>query len=319
MAVSDQPLSANAATSATAPRPRHRVTPGERGETLAAFAFLLPNIVGFLLFTFVAAVASLGIALTNWNLLSPPTFVGLANFGRVATDPDFRVVLGNTLYFVAGTVPLSMALALAVALALNTKLRGLAILRSVYFLPVITPTVVIALVWRWFYNPDFGILNDILRAVGVRSPPNWLSDFRWAMPSIILMSVWKSLGYNMIVFLAGLQAIPAELYEAASIDGAGRWAKFRHVTLPMLTPTTFFVLITSVIGSFQVFDQVVVLTEGGPAGTTRSIVYYLWQQAFAFLRMGYGAAIAWALFGIIFLVTALQWGLQRRWVHYEVE
>lgn len=287
-------------------------------EALAGYLFLLPNLVGFLIFTALAVVASAAISLTDWDLLSSPKFVGLDNYVKLLTaDPLFRKVLLNTFYFTFVSVPLTVVISLGLALALNQGIRGLALYRAAYFMPVITAMVVVALIWRWLYNPDFGVLNYLLNQLGIRRPPNWLADQHWAMPAVIIMAVWKQVGYNMVIFLAGLQAIPANLYEAASIDGAGRWERFRYVTLPMLTPTTFFVLVISLIGSLQVFDAVLVLTEGGPANTTRTIVFHIWEQAFRFLHMGYAAAIAWILFFIIFLITLVQWRLQGRWVHYE--
>ena len=287
-------------------------------EAIAGYLFLLPNLAGFLVFTALAVVASAAISLTDWDLLSAPKFVGLDNYVKLLTaDPLFRKVLLNTFYFTFVSVPLTVVISLGLALALNQGIRGLALFRAAYFMPVITAMVVVALIWRWLYNPDFGVLNYLLNQLGIRRPPNWLADQRWAMPAVIIMAVWKQVGYNMVSFLAGLQAIPANLYEAASIDGAGRWERFRYVTLPMLTPTTFFVLVISLIGSLQVFDAVLVLTEGGPANTTRTIVFHIWEQAFRFLHMGYAAAIAWILFFIIFLITLVQWKLQGRWVHYE--
>ncbi len=287
-------------------------------EAIAAYLFLLPNLVGFLVFTVLAVVASAAISLTNWDLLSAPEFVGLDNYRTLLTDdPLFRSVLVNTAYFTGASVPLAIVISLALALALNQGIRGLPLFRAAYFMPVITAMVVVALIWRWFYNPDFGVLNYLLLKLGVRNPPNWLADRRWAMPAVIIMAVWKQLGYNMVIFLAGLQAIPDNLYEAAAIDGAGRWARFRHITLPLLTPTTFFILIVSLIGSLQVFDAVLVLTGGGPANATRTIVFHIWEQAFQFLKMGYAAAVAWILFFLIFAITLVQWRLQRRWVYYE--
>lgn len=287
-------------------------------ETIAGYLFLLPNIVGFVIFTALAVVASAGISLTEWDLLSDPVFVGFDNYVELFTnDPLFRTVLWNTFYFTIVSVPASTIIALALALVFNTGLRMIPLFRTAYFLPVITATVVVALIWRWFYNPDFGILNYVLWRLGVDSPPNWLASRTWAMPAIIIMATWKQVGYNMVIFLAGLQAIPSTLYEAASIDGAGRWRRFLNITLPLLTPTTFFVLVISIIGSLQVFDAVLVLTDGGPANATRTMVYHIWQEAFVFLEMGYAAAVAWVLFFIVFLVTLAQWRLQRRWVHYE--
>jgi multiple sugar transport system permease protein len=294
-----------------------RLKPATR-EAIAAYLFLLPNMLGFVIFTVLAVAASAVISLTNWDLLSPAKFVGLANYQRLLTnDPLFHKVLVNTFYFTFVSVPLAVILSLVLALALNQGLRGVTVFRTIYFLPVITSMVVVALIFRWFYNPDFGVLNYVLFKIGINNPPNWLANRQWAMPAIIIMAVWKQLGYNMVIFLAGLQAIPTNLYEAASIDGAGKWERFRHITIPMLTPTTFFIVVISIIHSLQVFDAVLVLTEGGPANATRTIVYHIWQQAFQFLQMGYAAAVAWVLFFMIFLVTMLQWKLQGRWVHYE--
>jgi multiple sugar transport system permease protein len=287
-------------------------------EAIAGYLFLLPNLLGFLIFTVLAVGASAVISMTDWDLLSRPKFVGLDNYVKLLSgDPLFRKVLLNTFYFTFVSVPLTVVISLALALALNQGIRGLALYRAAYFMPVITAMVVVALIWRWFYNPDFGVLNYLLNQLGIRRPPNWLADQRWAMPAVMIMAIWKHVGYNMVIFLAGLQAIPTNLYEAASIDGAGRWERFRYVTLPMLTPTTFFVLVISLIGSLQVFDAVLVLTDGGPANATRTIVFHIWEQAFRFLHMGYAAAIAWILFFIIFLITLVQWKLQGRWVHYE--
>jgi multiple sugar transport system permease protein len=296
---------------------RARMSLGNR-ETIAGYLFLLPNIVGFVIFTALAVVASAGISLTRWDLLSDPVFVGLDNYIELFTnDPLFRTVLWNTFYFTAVSVPASTIIALGLALLLNSGLRMIPLFRTAYFLPVITATVVVALIWRWFYNPDFGILNYVLWNLGVDSPPNWLASRTWAMPAVIIMAVWKQVGYNMVIFLAGLQAIPTSLYEAAAMDGASGWRRFLNITLPLLTPTTFFVLIISIIGSLQVFDAVLVLTDGGPANATRTMVYHIWEEAFVFLEMGYAAAVAWVLFFVVFLVTLLQWKLQQRWVHYE--
>jgi multiple sugar transport system permease protein len=296
---------------------RRRLTLKQR-EAIAGYLFLLPNMVGFLLFTAFAVAASAAISLTEWDLLSDPKFIGFANYVELFTnDPLFRTVLWNTFYFTIASVPSSTVLALILALILNAGLRGVPIFRAMYFLPVITATVVVALIWRWFYNPDFGILNYALYRLGVDAPPNWLASRDWAMPSVIILSVWKQVGYNMVIFLAGLQAIPSSLYDAASIDGAGRWQRFRDITLALLTPTTFFVVVVSIIGSLQVFDAVLVLTDGGPANATRTMVYHIWEEAFVFLEMGYAAAVAWVLFFLVFMVTLLQWKLQSRWVHYE--
>ena len=288
-----------------------------RRETLAAYGFLLPNLIGFLIFTLLPVVAALLISLTDWNLLQPPKWVGLQNFATLAQDPLFRKVLGNTAIYVLGTVPVQMILALLVAMALNQRLPGTLFFRAAFFMPVVTSAVAIALVWRWIYNADFGVLNSFLYMLGVSDPPNWLTSTRWALPSVMIMSVWQQIGFSMVLFLAGLQGVPEHLYEAARIDGAGPFQRFLFITVPMLTPTTFFVFVINIINSFQVFDQAFIMTGGGPANATNTIVYNIYQNAFQFFKMGYAAAMAWVLFAIIFIVTVVQFRLQSRWVHYE--
>ncbi|MCC6310777.1 MAG: sugar ABC transporter permease [Trueperaceae bacterium] len=289
----------------------------QRRETLAAYGFLLPNLVGFLIFTLLPVIAALFISLTDWNLLQPPKWVGLKNFVTLAQDPLFRKVLGNTAVYVLGTVPVQMILALLVAMALNQGLPGTLFFRAAFFMPVVTSAVAIALVWRWIYNADFGVLNSFLFMLGVSDPPQWLTSTRWALPSVMIMSVWQQIGFSMVLFLAGLQGVPEHLYEAARIDGAGPFQRFLFITVPMLTPTTFFVFVINIINSFQVFDQAFIMTGGGPANATNTIVYNIYQNAFQFFKMGYAAAMAWVLFAIIFVVTVVQFRLQSRWVHYE--
>jgi multiple sugar transport system permease protein len=290
----------------------------QRGEAVAAYLFLLPNIVGFLIFTLLAVLASAGLALTSWDIISwPPDFVGLRNFERLLTvDDTFQKVLWNTTIFTVASVAASMILSLGVALAMNAALRGIVFFRTAYYLPVVTSSVAVAVVWTWFYNPDFGPLSYYLSSVGVR-PPQWLGSPQWALPAVIIVAVWKAIGYDMIIWLAGLQGIPQHLYEAASIDGASRWRRFTGITLPLLTPTTFFVLVISLIRAFQVFDIVQVMTDGGPADATRTMVLFIYDQGFKYLKMGYAAAVAWTLFLIVFAVTIVQWRVQKGWVHYE--
>lgn len=288
-----------------------------RRETLAAYGFLLPNLIGFLIFTLLPVVAALLISLTDWNLLQPPKWVGLQNFATLAQDALFRKVLGNTAIYVLGTVPVQMILALLVAMALNQGLPGTLFFRAAFFMPVVTSAVAIALVWRWIYNADFGVLNSFLYMLGVSDPPNWLTSTRWALPSVMIMSVWQQIGFSMVLFLAGLQGVPEHLYEAARIDGAGPFQRLLFITVPMLTPTTFFVFVINIINSFQVFDQAFIMTGGGPANATNTIVYNIYQNAFQFFKMGYAAAMAWVLFAIIFIVTVVQFRFQSRWVHYE--
>jgi multiple sugar transport system permease protein len=294
-------------------------SPLRRQETIAGYLFLLPNILGFLVFSSIPVVATFTISLLDWDLIRAPRFVGIDNYVKLLTDdPVFRKVLFNTAYYVIGTVPAGIVLSLLLALAMNANVRGIAVFRAIFFIPVISASVAVAVMWRWLYNTDFGLINVVLTSVGLKAIP-WLSSTTWAMPAVILMAIWKSLGYNMVIFLAGLQSIPAHLHEAAAIDGANGVQRFRHITLPLLAPTTFFVLVISMIGSFQVFDLAFVLTKGGPGDATNTMVMYIYNQAFQFFHMGYAAAIAWVLFAIIFAITLLQHQLQKRWVHYEHE
>lgn len=295
----------------------HRGFSLRRQETMAGYLFLLPNIVGFLVFSSLPVLATLIISTLDWDLIRAPTFIAVGNYVTlVFQDPNFQQVLRNTAYYVIGTVPTGIVLSLALALAMNSQIRGISIFRAVFFIPVISSSVAVAMIWRWLFNTDFGLINAGLSAIGVAGVP-WLSSTTWAMPSVIILAIWKHLGYNMIIYLAGLQSIPVALYEAASIDGASSWNKFRHITLPLLTPTTFFILVISIIGSFQVFDLAFILTQGGPGNATNTIVMYVYKHAFQFFHMGYAASIAWVLFLIIFTITLVQWRMQKRWVHYE--
>lgn len=277
--------------------------------------FLLPAFVPLLLFRIFPMLVSLWVSMTKWNLLRPPEFLGIANYQEVLSDPRFHKALLNTLYYMVGYLPLVLLGALAVALLLNSKLKGLAFFRGIYFLPVVTSWVVVALLWKWLLSPEGGFVNYILGLFGIDGP-GWWTDPNWAMPSIILASVWKDLGFNMLILLAGLQAIPEQLYEAARIDGAGIWRRIRSITLPLLTPSILFVMILAMIGAFQVFDQVYVMTEGGPAGATTVVMEQVVKNAFKYGLMGEASAMSWILFAIILTFTVLQLKFQRRWVHY---
>lgn len=290
---------------------------GTRGwrKTGLICLFLLPAAVPLLIFRIVPMGASIWISMQNWNLLRPPVYVGLDNYLSLLTDRTFHKGLKNTLYYIAGYVPLVLIAALTVALLLNNKLRGMAIFRAAYFLPVVTSWVVVALLWKWILSPQGGIVNYLLSLVGIDGP-GWWTDPDWAMPSIIITSVWKDLGFNMLILLAGLQAIPEHLYEAAVIDGAGAWRRIRSVTIPLLTPSILLVLVLTLIGAFQVFDQVYVMTKGGPAGATTVVMEQVVKQAFSYGRMGTASAMSWVLFVIILIFTIAQMQFQRRWVHY---
>lgn len=291
---------------------------GEKGvrHFLWVLFFMGPGLLGLLLFTATPILASLGLTLFEWDLLTSPRFTALDNFRRLAQDATFLRALGNTLYFIAGYIPLVMVCALGVAIALNQKLRGLVLFRTAFFIPVVSAWVAVALLWKWIFNPRLGLLNYLLGLIGIQGPA-WLLDPNWAMPAVIITSVWKDIGFVMIMFLAGLQGIPQEFYEAAEMDGANGWQRLRHVTLPLLSPTAFFALIISLINSFQVFDQVWIMTGGGPAGATTVLVERIVRNAFDYSRMGYAAAMSWVLFLLVFSVTAVQLKLQQRWVHYE--
>ncbi len=293
-----------------------------RREMRAAFCFLLPNVLGFLIFMIGPLFASLGFSLLEWNLLKPPVLLGVENYADLMRDKEFGRSLRATFYYLGGSVPLGMVSSLALAVALNQHIRGIRLFRTIYFVPVVSSMIAVALMWRWMYNPTSGVLNFMLNQTFKflhlpLAAPDWLQSPVWAMPAIIIMSVWKGMGYNMVLFLAGLQGIPRHLYEAAEIDGASPHTQFWRITLPLLTPTTFFVLITSVIGSFQVFEQAYIMTQGGPVRSTVTTVYYIYENGFQWHRMGYASAVAWALFAMILGVTLVQWRLQDRWVYYE--
>lgn len=284
--------------------------------TLIAYIFILPQIIGMLSFILGPMVYSLVISFSRWNLVDPPQWVGFENFRVQFHDPLFWKVILNTVYYSSVSVPLGIVISLGLALVLNNKIKGVTWYRSIYFAPVVTPMVAVALVWAWLYNADFGAINTVLNYVGIKGP-KWLADTTWAMPSIIIMSIWKSVGFNMVIFLAGLQDIPEQVYEAADLDGANRWYKFRDVTLPMLSPSIFFVMIISVMSSFQVFSQIYIMTGGGPANSTNVIVLHIYNLAFRYWKMGEGSVVGWVLFAIILLFTLIQFGLSKRWVYYE--
>lgn len=281
-----------------------------------ATIFLMPNFLGFLVFTLFAILASFALTFTHWDLLSPAKWAGLENYRELLQDPTFIKVFWNTLRFTFISVPVGVAISLLLAMALNQKIAAVKVCRAAYFLPVILSSVAVAIAWQWLYNPSFGMLNYILGLFGIKGPP-WLSSTSWAMPAIIIASIWRDVGFNMMLFLAGLQGIPDVYYEAAEIDGANWWAKFRHITIPGLSPTTFFVMVITVISSFQMFDLVFVMTGGGPARATSVLVHYLYQNAFQYFSMGYASAIAYVLFFLVLIITFIQVVYARRWVVYQ--
>lgn len=283
----------------------------QRREALTAWAFVLPALAGFAVFTFGAIVYSFYISLTRWELLTDPVFVGLRNYMRLFKDPKFFKYLGNTLYFVVWLVPVVLVTSMGLAILINKRTRILTgLYRSALFVPCITSTVAISLVWLWILNPDTGIINNLLRTMGVANPPRWLESTAWAKPALIVMRVWQMSGYYMVMFLAGLQTIPESLYEAAEVDGATRWQRTYKITIPMLANTTFVVAIMLVIEAFNIFEAVFVMTEGGPVGATTTLMYYIYQQGFQSYNMGYASAVAWVFFAMILLVTLVQYAFR---------
>ena len=296
-------------------------------NNLAALAFLAPNLAGFVVFTSIPVMAAFALSFFSWDLFNPPRFVGLANYvdllgwhreeGRTAAnDPDFWQYLGNTLFLML-VIPINMAGSMFLAIVLNQKLQCRAFFRTVFFLPTVCAGVGIMLLWRWIYDPDFGLFNNLLSLIGIEGPL-WLKSYQLAKPALMLMALWMGIGgTNMILYLAGLQGISPELYEAAEIDGAGSWSKFLHITYPMLMPTSFFIFITSMIAGFQGgFEMAYVMTQGGPAGATTTVSYYIYNHAFQYFNMGYASAIAVVLFVLVLLVTLVNWRFGGKQVQY---
>lgn len=284
-------------------------------KALVVTTFLAPSLIALLAFSIGPMIGTLWVSLQEWNLIRPAEFVGLDNFRDLWHDDDAWRALRNTIYYLVGYLPLVLVGGLALAVLVNRKLRGVNLFRGLYFLPVVTSWVVVSLLWRWLLNPTDGIVNWLLGQVGIDGP-GWWTDRTWAMPSVILASAWKDVGFVMIILLAGLQGIDATLYEAARIDGASAWRQLRSVTLPLLTPSLFFVVVISLINGFQVFEQVWVMTDGGPAGASTVMVEQIVKNTFRYGRAGYAAAQSVVLFAIILAVTAIQLRLQKRWVFY---
>lgn len=297
-------------------------------ETIAGYGFLLPNLIGFLAFTSIPVLASLVLGFMRWDLTSPPVFIGLENFVNllgftkenghwIPNDGRFWYYVYNTMFFMLG-IPISMAASLFLAVVLNNKMKGISVVRTVYFMPTLASGIAIYVLWRWIFNEEFGLLNILLGHLGIDGP-GWLTNRALAKPSLIFMGIWMNMGgYNMILYLAGIQGIPQELYEASAIDGASSWQKFQHITWPMLGPTTFFIFIMSVIAGFQGgFDAAFVMTGGGPAGATTTVSYYIYQNAYEWFHMGYAASIAWVLFISVFIVTLMNWKYGGKVVHYQ--
>ncbi|KKO54609.1 carbohydrate ABC transporter permease [Paenibacillus sp. DMB20] len=287
-------------------------------EQVAGYLFVAPLMIGLIVLSLIPVIASLLLSFTNWNFVAgieAIRFSGLENFEKLFHDSSFLKSLVNNLIFVV-TVPVTMILALVLAIAIDKHVYIKNLFKVIYFLPYISSVVAVAMVWQVLFHPSLGPVNSTLMSLGIDNPPKWLADIKFALPSLMMIQVWIMLGYNIIIYIAGLQSIPRDLYEAAEIDGANAWVKFRRITVPCISPTTFFLLVTGIIGTFKIFDLIQVLTQGGPANSTTVIVYELYDTAFVQLKTGYASSMALILFLICLLITTLQMAAQKKWVNY---
>ena len=287
-----------------------------RRKTLIAYSFILPNLIGFFVFTFVPIIFSLFLSFCEWNSGGDIKFVGLQNFIYMFTEcKSFVTSLVNTLYFTVGTVPVVLILSLGLAILMNKPLKGKVFFRSVLFFPYVASLVAIAVVWMALFNPDMGPINSFLMALGIDNPPRWAASTTWAMPTIIGLTVWKSMGYYMIVYLAALQGVPGDLYEAAALDGANKWQQFKNVTWPSVMPTTFYILILSLVGAFKSYDTMYVTTQGGPGEATKVLAYHIYNTAFTSFKFGYASALAMILFVIVLTITLIQFKCEKKFAN----
>ncbi len=288
-----------------------------RNEKWYAYLFISPMVLGFVLFLLGPIVMAFVMSFTDWSLFRDPAFIGLGNYKTAFTeDPVFWKTVGNTLYFSAGLVPLNLMMALGLALLLKNKIPGIGFFRTAIFTPVVTSLVVWAIVFKYIFATDAGMINQLLRMLGIEGPA-WLYNMELAMPVVIVVSVLKNVGLNMVIFLAALHDVPKMYYEAAELDGASKRQMLTHVTLPMISPSVFLALMLTLIGSLKVFGQIYVMTGGGPGTSTYVLVYYIYQQAFKLYELGYASAIAFILFFIVLVLTLVQWSVRKRWVHHE--
>ncbi len=310
-------------TTSTLPNPQSPSRPARRwriDQQNEAYLFLLPSLAGFLIFVILPMVASLFLSFGELKLNGDFTWLGIANYREMLNDSVFWQTVGNTVYFMVTIVPLQLVFGLMLAIGLNQSIRGRLVYRLIYFMPVVTTIVAAAIVFQLLLNKDFGPISSIFWELGI-TPPNFLGDPDWQKPAVVLLTLWKNTGFTMVIYLAALQGVPQELYDAANVDGATAWQRFRNVTMPLISPTTFFLFVLQMIGAFQLFTEAYVMTRGSsgtPAQATMTVVYYIYQNAFSYNRMGKAAAVAWFLFLFIFLFTLIQTRMQRRWVYYEV-
>ena len=286
-------------------------------KTLVAYSFIMPNLIGFFVFTFVPIVFSLFLSFCEWDSGNPIKFVGLKNFIYMFTkDNSFRISLLNTVYYTVVTVPVTLALSLFLAILMNKPLKGRVFFRSVLFFPYVASLVAIAVVWMALFNPDRGPVNNVLMAIGISNPPRWAASTTWAMPTIIGLTVWKGMWYYMIVYLAALQGVSRDLYEAASLDGANKWQQFINITWPCVTPTTFYILVLLMVSTFKSYDIMYITTQGGPGEATKVLAYHIYNQAFVSAKFGYASAVAMILLAIIVLVTLVQFRFEKKFTSY---
>lgn len=283
-------------------------------QNFAAWIFILPAILGTFIFIIIPVICSFGLSFTDWDLLNPIKFVGLENYRLLFKDNLFYKILGNTVVFALSTSILGVIIPLILASILNSKIRGSEFFKTAYFLPFITPMVVIGIIWAWIFDPNIGLLNQVLH-INI----NWLYDSNFALPALIIVSVWKLIGYNMIIFLSSLSSISNSMFEAAKIDGANAFQTFKNVTIPLLSPTIFFVIIITAISSFQVFDLIYLMTQGGPFDSTNVLVYAIYKNAFEYFNVGKASAIAYVLFAIILVLTLIQWSMRKKIVYNELD
>lgn len=291
------------------------MSPQARQRNLEGWLFASPWVIGFILWTLGPMLASLWISFTNWDLITSPQIVGLRNYQAMFRDDLVWQALKVTTIYAITSVPLHIAVGFSLAWLLNTNVRGMRIYRTAFYLPSVLSGVAVALLWRWLFSTEFGLFNTLLSYVGIVGP-SWLGDPKWALPSLVLMSLW-GVGAGAIIYLAGLQGIPTDLYEAADVDGASTWTKVRHITLPMMTPVLFFQLVTGFIAALQIFTQAFIMTSGGPNNATLFFLLYLYRNAFEYFRMGYASALAWVLFIYILVLTLVMWRTSDSWVYYE--
>jgi multiple sugar transport system permease protein len=302
----------------TLAKPAKRGALHQMRKQWSAYLFLAPTMILFGVFTVAAVIYAFYLSFHEWNILEPAKpFVGLDNYQRLLGDERFGGAIVNTLYYTAASVPLTMGLGLLIALLLNNQIRARGFFRTLFYLPVVTPLVIAAIIWKWLYSGDFGLLNYYLIQLGIIDEPFlWLADPNLAMPAVIITSVWKSVGFSMVVYLAGLQSIPEDFYDAAKVDGAVGWQRLKDITIPLLSSTTLFLAVVSVLGAFQVFTEIFIMTNGGPLGRTTTIVYHIYQTAFKFFDMGYASAMAFGMFAMMFAFTLVQLRVMRGEVEY---